>query len=344
MAGTKNRSPGSTWLQFDTDNPTFDIPALKAGTKYFIIVDADGDGNYSNATATALTHGTGGLWSTTAAIALANGSRFTLATQADGVAPGGVTAGLAVWLKANAGTGTTDDMSTVNTWTDNNNLPLQATGNPTYTANSANYNPAVLYGPSDYHELPPATIMPLFITNSSVFLAGTPVAGSSSDDHQVAWNSDDNSDYPLIIKANQPGHYGSAGDDEPIVLLPWNDETGSFAMEQIFSDNAVAVSKQGSAAVALSSTAVGSGSYHYLGNDVLFHGFGNIAETFIYDNTALSNTDIQKINSYLALKYGAILDNSAGGTAGNYILSDAVLPGTPVQAALITSTMLLYCA
>ena len=47
--------------------------------------------------------------------------------------------------------------------------------------------------------------------------------------------------------------------------------------------------------------------------------FGDISETFIYNTSTLSATDTQKINSYMAIKYGVTLDQT---TAQNYILSN----------------------
>ncbi len=70
-------SVGAIIIQFDVANASFDIPALTAGSSYYLFYDADGDGNYANATATALTP-SGNLWSTS--IDFAAGSKFTIAT------------------------------------------------------------------------------------------------------------------------------------------------------------------------------------------------------------------------------------------------------------------------
>lgn len=50
---------------------------------------------------------------------------------------------------------------------------------------------------------------------------------------------------------------------------------------------------------------------------------GDIAEIILYNqSTAMAATDITKIETHLALKYGITLDNSAEGTAGDYIDGD----------------------
>jgi hypothetical protein len=61
-------------------------------------------------------------------------------------------------------------------------------------------------------------------------------------------------------------------------------------------------------------TSVGGGGGSYFG--------GDIGEVVLFQPHLSNATDILKVNSYLALKYGITLDNSAGGAAGNYVLSD----------------------
>jgi gliding motility-associated-like protein len=43
---------------------------------------------------------------------------------------------------------------------------------------------------------------------------------------------------------------------------------------------------------------------------------------YIFYNTNLSNADIRKVNTYLAIKYGVTLDNTGGGTQGDYVSSN----------------------
>ncbi len=46
---------------------------------------------------------------------------------------------------------------------------------------------------------------------------------------------------------------------------------------------------------------------------------------YIFYNTDLSNADIRKINTYLGIKYGATLDNTGGGTQGDYVATDGTI-------------------
>jgi hypothetical protein len=51
---------------------------------------------------------------------------------------------------------------------------------------------------------------------------------------------------------------------------------------------------------------------------------GKIAEAIVYDR-ALTDNEIDKIESYLAIKYGFTIDNTAGGTSGDYTSSDGTV-------------------
>ena len=63
---------------------------------------------------------------------------------------------------------------------------------------------------------------------------------------------------------------------------------------------------------------------------------GDFAELIIYSQT-LSATDRNKIESYLALKYAITLDNTLGGTAGDYNSS----AGTRITSYNVCYTKLL---
>ncbi len=60
------------------------------------------------------------------------------------------------------------------------------------------------------------------------------------------------------------------------------------------------------------------------GNNGNFQMRGYISEVIVY-NAILSDSDRNKVESYLALKYGITLDNSGGGDAGDYTSSGSVL-------------------
>lgn len=65
----------------------------------------------------------------------------------------------------------------------------------------------------------------------------------------------------------------------------------------------------------------------YMGN---FPGNSNAAyngyiHEYIFYNTDLSNADLTKVHTYLGIKYGATLDNTGGGTQGDYVATDGTI-------------------
>ncbi len=72
---------GAVALEFDVDDADFDVPVLVTGTTYYIVYDTNGDTNLSDETPIALTNSSGSLWETAAAIDMASGTRFTIATM-----------------------------------------------------------------------------------------------------------------------------------------------------------------------------------------------------------------------------------------------------------------------
>ncbi len=64
---------------------------------------------------------------------------------------------------------------------------------------------------------------------------------------------------------------------------------------------------------------------------------GKVAECIVY-TSEITGANRQKIESYLAIKYGITNNNSAGGTAGDYIVSD----GTTVWDASATTHVSAY--
>lgn len=70
---------GTTYYQFDVADPDFDVPELDEGTSYFVIVDTDMDGDFSDETPVTMNNLGGDLWS--AATNFAGTTLFTLARE-----------------------------------------------------------------------------------------------------------------------------------------------------------------------------------------------------------------------------------------------------------------------
>ena len=59
-----------------------------------------------------------------------------------------------------------------------------------------------------------------------------------------------------------------------------------------------------------------------------YRSFKGLISEVLHYNRNLTADEIQKVRTYLALKYGTTLDNSGGGTAGNYKLSNDAIAWT----------------
>ncbi len=71
---------GDVYLQFDVDNPAFDVSPLLSDSSYYIVMDENMNGEFFDDTPIALTNISGSLWQTNA-IDFKNGQLFTLATR-----------------------------------------------------------------------------------------------------------------------------------------------------------------------------------------------------------------------------------------------------------------------
>lgn len=241
--------------------------------------------------------------------------------------PGGVNTNLRLWLKANAGvTG-----SPVSSWADqsgNGFTASQATvaQRPAIIANRLNFNPAIQFdGANDDLTiasgiLAAATITDVYVfgvyrtntvSNSSVFRE-LAASGGRFNAH-VPWG--DNVAY---------WDAGSAGGTQRI-STPWVSSTGtsylwtftasttatpSGARQDIYRNGLILANDNNM------SSFVGSNSALMLGDGYGQYN-GEIAEFIIYQG-AISAVQLQRIHSYLALKYGLTLDQSA---AQNYVSS-----------------------
>lgn len=282
-----------------------------AGTQEIALV-SDGNGNV------------------TATIDFTNGQYFSFGR--DIVAPGCVASGLQVWLKADAGTSTTTDASPLTQWDDQsgnsrNHTQSNASYQPKFKVDGGfNYNPAVTFDGSD------ALVTNAFASGKEAVhvFAMAKVAdngwralyGFGRDATHVQWLSTKPSVWI-------PGNYDPAtalGLDYGITsfLLPkdatqrsinWNGVAGNIATTNNYTFNA-------------NKMAVGS-DIDNAGTGLSENFFGDIQEIIVYktgtptlEGGAMPATDIQKIQSYLGIKYGITLPH-------NYLSGD----GTTVYAA-----------
>ena len=290
---------------------------------------------------------------------LGDGQYFTLGTQkASNGSPGGVSTGLLLWLKANLGI----IGDPLNVWVDISENNYHATnftgsGRPTVSSDSVNFNPGVNFDDASsgqYLELDTYvdSIMlkdnTFFIVSSNVkeadpdillysssssggrngfgndgsnlfefhlhrnagLSSGIYIQDSSSIDNQVNFNSS------LALPQNTPfitSNFYKAGDS---VGLAGNGDP--FLTETtVHGDN-----------VSPSHLFIGK---HFDANENRYLD-GDITEIIAYNTHNLSQSDRNKIESYLAIKYGVTLDENRASSSTNfdYVSSSGttIWPGT----------------
>ncbi|WP_461637022.1 MBG domain-containing protein [Labilibaculum euxinus] len=295
---------------------------------------ATSDGDFSSNVTTVGTLNADGEFTTTAAPA--DGTVFTLAKYQE--APGGVTNGISLWIKANNQvfsdlgiTGATNN-NTIEQWNDQspygNHFTQVNTEKPTFLENSLNFNPQVYFNGTKAMNgvsmtgLPSgsdarlmrvvATQTAAFTGNHVLFAHGTATDGQA---HGIAGSLSDNS---LL--------YGSWGGGNSI--LSSNSWTlnkphiigGGFdgsSTTYLQADGATLTTDADGAPPTWNTV----NSRMCIGADIADETgefwIGNIAEVVVY-SANVSASDQQKIDSYLALKYGITLNQTS---ATNYLSS-----------------------
>lgn len=301
-------TPGS--VSFSVDLSAIGLTNTGSASDYALLIDGDGD---FSAGATAYTTGaslTGNTLSFTG-VNFSNGDYFAIAAM-NVPTPGGV-AGAVFWVKANAGvTGTTN----VSNWADqsgNGNDAVQGTGanQPTLVSNALNFNPVIDFaGSSSVMTLttPPASL------NTTVFTVGLPASGTGTYRSMLRGTS---SDLPIIIQNGVMtlGYYDTGLKSSGFT---WSQNEPAVVSVEMFTGD-VNFRKNGSQGASITTISLGGKDIRYLGNNTTGQRFGQIAETMMFNTTSpLSTTDKQKIESYLAIKYGITLSH-------NYLTSDGTV-------------------
>lgn len=247
-------------------------------------------------------------------INFSNGQFFTFATST--TAPGGVGTGLHIWQKANAGTGAINTGDPVNTWLDSSDNGFDAiqTGDPTLQLNQINFNPAVYYdGTADGHNSP----LTSQLSGQWTFFGTAQMEGPLN---RRVFSS---------IAANVLiGYWNGRQDVIYLAGNPANHTTGPTATTD---PKIYTFTRQTSGATAFRSAARQILTSVTSANPLIRFGIANggaysgessrayVPEMIMY-NAALTAMDINRVESYLALKYGITLDQTVGST--DYTASD----------------------
>lgn len=282
-------------------------------------------------------------------IDFADGDFFTLATYLE--APGDVALGMQVWLKANAGTSTNTDGAAIDSWNDlsgnaRTHTQTNNTFKPKFKQNGGfNFNPSVHFDGLD------ALIADAFASGREavhVFAMSKvddggwrSIYGFGRDATHVQWLSNNASRKPSVWLSGNNFPATDLGIDYGVTsfILPkdgsqktihWNGTAGNIngSDTYLYNSNKVAVGTD------ISNNGLG-----------LSENFsGDIQEVVIYKTgTPTANggpmaiTDIQKIQTYLALKYGVTLSHDYLDGAGNVIFPVATYGKNVAGIARVSS-------
>ncbi len=274
-------------------------------------------------------------------VTLSNGQYFTFATYIEH-APGGVFAGLSYWYRADKGVVNTGDSTSVTSWTDfamgtevsqmgTNAYPLYRAG----TAQYFNFNPGLLYtdGSQALGNMSVQTVSDtsydIFTltkeglqsggSNPRIFSSLVNNAETTGNIHYwdgIGLNADgnierENQGYTLHYYAN-PGNVNYAGNSPSIM---YNSFTNSTVSKGLNGANNGAAGVLGPFNYLNGGHVFGTTQFSGNGSDNA--GFkGSLGETIIYGSHNLSPSERNRVDAYLAIKYGITLD-----TARSYLSS-----------------------
>ena len=240
---------------------------------------------------------------------LGDGMYFTFANKIS--APACVTTGIQAWYRAD------DANATISAWTDYSGYDRSATqatasNQPIKINNAINFNPAFDFdGSSDYLDI--AHNLTMTGTNPFTVISVTKRGSLGTSDAILGQQSDaTNSGAVFYTTGNK---YGITSTNVTTVST-----TGTYATANIpylntttRSGNLFSLYTNGAA------DGTGTQAFNFLnvnqrigrrGGSATDYFDGNISELVVY-NRPLSATELQQVNSYLALKYGITLNNGA---------------------------------
>ena len=326
---------GDLSVSFDLSELAFSITGSTPSQDNFSLLVASSSANGNMAGSTIITGGTlSGNTLTFDNVNFASGEFFTIGTGFINCSPGGVDTNIEIWLRANLGTSTVIDGSTVSTWSDQaGSNDASAFNSPVYNTNSINFNPSVDFNAADddYMTIPDGSL-PSF---ENQFLA---VVGSHSDASigytpyiikTQTWNWDEGWGIATNNEASELQYHRDTytnafpidpGYNNPSLLTAWTDGTNdSFSLD--YGTPSVSSSESPDANDIVNDITIGASPDGVILALPARRDFldGSISEIIVY-NDDLTAIERQRVASYLAIKYGVTILQT--GTSGNYLASD----------------------
>lgn len=277
-------------------------------TDYALLLDGTDTDFSSGATAHTTGRSISGDTITFTGVTFTDGMFFTLGTSYVRPYPGGIFTDIRLWLKANAATNCSTNACAITSWTDQSgNLnSATGTGNAVYSTSSSNYNPGITF--SDDAQPISGSISRTNGTTSSVFAVGRiPVVndkclieiGTATPrqffmDRRYAGNTS------YSMRINQTGVW-CASDPGGVTAAIIYENGNKFNTQ-----------------TKTNTTNWTTGGSYYMGDDRTGGNqlTGDITEVIYYDSQ-LSGPNQQKVESYLAIKYGITLGINGDGDGIN---------------------------
>ncbi|WP_208503970.1 hypothetical protein [Roseivirga sp. E12] len=314
---------------------------LIAGTNAVTVSGNDAD--FSNATVV-----TGGTFNgniiTFTGIDLEDGQYFTLGTDFETCAPGGVEADLALWFEADSGTNTTTNGANVTSWEDqslNGTNAAEANGGgtpvePTFVTSGTNFNPTISFTDQSNTNnswlrtstIPATGDMSLIaVYSSSQTDASSNTAAYDAPTLVSTDDSNPGANYSLgqsagrvhakIITGDQYGARttGTFNDANSHIALATRVQSTAAGSVQLYIDGNNEASAVSDVAALNLGTGIGIGNhYQPFNNDGQLQ--GTISEVIVFSDD-LTSDERNRVETYLAIKYGITKNSADDGTTGS---------------------------
>lgn len=283
------------------------------GATHLIVDDNTG---FTSPTEVALADNGDGTMSAT--VDFSNADFFSFGSKV--AAPAGLVANLELWLRADAGTNTAVDGGTVSSWLDQSVFGRNAgTGNGTVTyesdaANMVNYQPVIQFN-GTVDRLNGADLAMDNITSVTAFYVL--VDRGSTDNHTAFTFSGADADHRLEFDNDKWGVW----DENTLTMgaspagsgLVWSVITEHYdgTTASVYANGTLGTSEARTNGIDLD-----GGSFYTIGASVTTNDSGifDIAEVIVYSDAVTA--DMERIQSYLALKYGLTLAHTYTSASG----------------------------
>ncbi|WP_185096823.1 Calx-beta domain-containing protein [Chitinophaga barathri] len=264
-----------------------------------------------------------------ASVDVTNGQYFSFASSIK--APGGIV-GTSLWLRADAGTSSATNNTAISGWTDyaselNNATATVAADQPLYlnnTVNNTNFNPVVNFDGADFMSLD-ITKLPIGTTARTFFSTGSSTITTGGNKFTLAYGAGSTNvgSGLAIVGGNGTANFVGWANDVTSPAGNWqpgvfNEMVGVWAGN---GGNATLYSKMkvlgGPVAKAWNTgnVAAGIGAWPW---DRTQAWNGTMGDIIVYP-TALTAPELQRVSTYLAIKYGYTMDQTV---ATDYLATD----------------------